>query len=152
VLRELLTEYLRDMAEWFEIPVDLERTYPFDGYDAYLAKLGDAVVGFALIGSLAEWLGDIDGHDVHEFFILRQFRRSGFGRMIAAKLWDERAGEWLVRVLEANVPAILFWRAAISSYALDYEEEGRMVNGRSWRFFRFTSNSALVGRLSTRPT
>jgi predicted acetyltransferase len=59
---------------------------------------------------------------------------------MAAILWNQYPGEWLVRVLESNAPALLFWRTAISLYTQDScQEEWRIVNGRSWRFFKFES-------------
>jgi predicted acetyltransferase len=153
ILRNLFEHYLHDMAEWFEIDTKPDGSYSYDtsqiwknGYDAYLAKAGDSLTGFALVGSAAEWLGDIGAHDVHEFFVLRRFRRSGVGKRMATLLWNERPGQWLVRVLESNEPAVLFWRATISSHSRgSYEEESRIVNGRPWRFFRFVSNGAGPG-------
>jgi predicted acetyltransferase len=147
VLRNLFEHYLHDMAEWFDIDTKADGSYSYDtsqiwekGYDAYLAKVGDSIAGFALIGSAAEWLGDIGAHDVDEFFVIRRFRRSGVGRRMATFLWDERPGEWLVRVLEGNAPAVSFWRTAILSYSLDsFNEEANIVRGRPWRFFRFVS-------------
>ena len=121
VLRNLFEHYLHDMAEWFEIDTQAGGSYSYDtssvwdnGYDAYLAKVGDSIAGFALVGSAVEWLGDIGAHDVHEFFVIRGFRRNGVGQGMATALWNERSGEWLVRVLELNAPAVLFWRTAIS--------------------------------------
>jgi len=148
VLRNLFEHYLHDISEWFEIDTKADGSYSYDtasiwkdGYEAYLAKVGDSITGFALVGSADEWLGKIDAHDVHEFFVLRKFRRSGMGQRMASLLWNERPGEWLVRVLEANAPAVPFWRASISSYSRGvYKEDQRIVNGRSWRFFRFVSN------------
>jgi predicted acetyltransferase len=149
-LQNLFEHYLHDMAEWFEVDTKPAGGHAYDtssiwenGCDAYLAKLGDSPVGFAVVGSAVEWLGDIGAHDVHEFFVIRGFRRSGVGQRMAAVLWDERPGNWLVRVLEANAPAVHFWRSAISTHSRgSYEEEGRIVNGRSWRFFRFVSIGA----------
>jgi predicted acetyltransferase len=148
VLRSLFEHYLRDMAEWFPIDTKTDGSYSYDissiwenGYDAYLAKIDDSIAGFALVGSAAEWLGDIGALDVHEFFVIRRFRRSGFGQRMVTLLWNERPGKWLVRALEANTPAVLFWRTAISNHSRNsFEEERRMVNGRAWRFFRFISN------------
>jgi predicted acetyltransferase len=103
---------------------------------------GDSLVGFALVGSAAEWLGDIGAHDVHEFFIIRGFRRSGFGERLAAFIWDEHPGEWLVRVLEANAAAVLFWRSLVANYANGlYLEEERISKSRPWRFFRFATKT-----------
>ncbi len=148
VLRNLFEHYLHDMAEWFDVDTKPDGSYSYDtsgiwknGYDAYLAKVGDLPAGFALVGSAAEWLGDIGTHDVHEFFVLRAFRRNGFGRRMAALVWEEHPGEWLVRVLELNAAAVHFWRTSIASYSHGlYEEDGCIVKGRPWRFFRFVSS------------
>ena len=149
MLRDLFEHYLHDMSEWFEFDTKADGSYSYDvaqvwrdGYDAYLARIGDSIAGFALIGSGAEWLDGIDSHDVHEFFVIRRYRRSGAGRAMACLLWDERPGEWLVRVFEGNVPAVPFWRAAVASYSGGvYSEETRVITGKAWRFFRFLSKA-----------
>ena len=150
LLRNLSEHYCHDMSEWFELDTGADGRYSYDTAsvwekrcDAYLAKVGDSIAGFALIGSGGEWLGDIGAHDVHEFFIMRKFRRHGVGRSMATFLWNEHPGEWLVRVLEANAPATTFWRGEISIYSFgSYREEQHTVGGRPWKFFRFLSNRA----------
>jgi predicted acetyltransferase len=140
------------MSEWFELDTGADGRYSCDtasvwekGYDAYLAKVGDSIAGFALIGSGGEWLGDIGAHDVHEFFIMRKFRRHGVGRSMATFLWNEHPGEWLVRVLEANAPAITFWRGEIATYSLgSYREEQHIVNGRSLEILPVCVESCLA--------
>ncbi len=147
VLQNLFQHYLHDMSEWFDVDTKADGSFSYDtsviwlnGYDTYLAKVGDSIAGFALVGSAAEWLGDVSAHDIHEFFVLRKFRRSGIGRKMATLLWNEYPGEWLVRVLETNAPAVAFWRTAISNYTCgSYQEEERIADGRAWRFFRFAS-------------
>jgi predicted acetyltransferase len=150
LLRNLLEHYCYDMSEVFEVDTGADGRYSYDtfsvwakGCDAYLAKVGDSIAGFAIIGSGDEWLGAIGAQDVHEFFIMRKFRRCGFGQSMATFLWNAYPGEWLVRVLEANALAISFWRTAISRYTLgSYREEQKVVHGRRWRFFRFVSTGA----------
>ena len=148
LLRNLFEHYVYDMAEWFEIDTKADGSYSYDtsvvwknGDNAYIAKVDDSIAGFAIVGSAGEWLGDSDAFDVHEFFVIRRFRRRGFGQRMATLLWNERPGEWLVRVLESNTPAALFWRTAIASYSHgSYAEEGWIVNARPWVFFRFISH------------
>ena len=150
LLRNLFEHYCHDMSEWFDLDTSADGSYSYDTasiwaneYGAYLAKDGSTIAGFALIGSAFNWLGDASVRDVHEFFVLRKFRRRGVGQRMAALLWNEHPGKWLVRVLEANAPAVLFWQAAISGYSLgSFQEEQRVIEGLSWRFFRFVSNSA----------
>jgi predicted acetyltransferase len=147
LLRNLFEHYIHDMAEFFDIDTGADGSYSYDtsaiwtrGDEVYLAKSSDSIAEFALVGSAVEWLGDSSTYDMREFFVIRRFRRSGFGRTIATYVWNQHPGEWLVRVVERNVAAVLFWRTAISRQSPgSYVEEGRMVNGRPWRFFRFTS-------------
>jgi predicted acetyltransferase len=147
LLRNLCEHYCYDMSEFFEIDTGIDGSYSYDTasvwakrHDVYLAKVGHAIAGFAIIGSCDEWLGAIGTHDVQEFFIMRKFRRCGFGQSMATFLWKEHPGEWLVRVLEANALAISFWRTAISRYSFgSYREEQNVVHGRPWKFFRFVS-------------
>jgi predicted acetyltransferase len=156
LLRNLSELYCHDMSEWFELDTGTDGRYSYDtasvwakGYHAYLARVGDSIAGFALIGSGSEWLGDVGAHDVHEFFIMRKFRRRGVGRSMATFLWNAHPGDWLVRVLEANAPAVTFWRGGISICSLDsYKEEQHIVDGRPWKFFRFVSNGAKPGMSS----
>jgi predicted acetyltransferase len=150
LLRNLFEHYCYDMSEFFEVDTGPDGSYSWDtasiwekGSDAYLARAGASIAGFAVIGSGAEWLGSTGTHDVREFFIMRRFRRCGFGRSMAAFLWNEYPGEWLVRVFEGNALAIPFWRNAVSRYASgSYREERRVVHGRPWRFFRLVSTGA----------
>jgi predicted acetyltransferase len=149
LLRNLFEHYIHDMAQWFEIDTKADGSYSYDtsviwesGYDAYLAKIGDSIAGFAIVAPALEWLGDIPAHDMREFFVIRRFRRSGFGERMATLVWNERPGEWLIRVLESNAAAVLFWRTTIARHSSGAcAEECRLVNGRPWRFFRFASNT-----------
>jgi len=152
VLRNLFEHYLHDMSEWFQFDTQSDGSYSYDTAgiwkkpcSAYLARVNAALAGFALIGSAQQWLGDPGAgvHDVHEFFVLRRFRRDGLGRRLAERLWAQHPGDWLVRAAEANRPAVAFWRNAIASYAGgSYGEEECTSNGRSWRYFRFEARPA----------
>ncbi len=154
LLRNLFEHYCYDMSEFFEVDAGADGSYSYDtgsiwatNYEVYVVKAGGSIAGFALIGVADEWLGTTGTHDIHEFFVMRRFRRCGLGRRMAAFLWNTHAGEWLVRVFEANSPAVSFWRAAVSHYSSGlYREERRVVNGRAWRFFRFVSTGANVRR------
>jgi predicted acetyltransferase len=91
VLWDLFQHYLRDMAEWFEVEANSDGSYSYDtsviwekGYDASLAKLGDSVAAFALVGSADEYLSEVGARDVHEFFVLRKFRRDGWRSICGA--------------------------------------------------------------------
>jgi predicted acetyltransferase len=147
LLRNLFEHYIHDMSEWFDVDTKADGSYSYDtstiwrnGSRAYVAKVDDSIAGFALVGSAIEWLGDAGSYDVHEFFVMRRFRGRGHGQRMAALVWNELPGAWLVRVLELNTPAVMFWRRVIAKYSqASYQEEERIVNGDRWRFFRFQS-------------
>jgi predicted acetyltransferase len=149
LLRNLFEHYVYEMAVWFEIDTQPDGSYSYDtspiwenGWDVYVARLGDSIAGFAIVAPAGEWLAQAGGRDVREFFVIRRFRRSGLGQEMASAIWSQYPGEWLVRVVEVNEPAVHFWRTAISRFSQgSFTEEVRIVNGRSWRFFRFISNT-----------
>ncbi len=159
LLRNLFEHYCHDMSEWFDVDTGTDGRYSYNtasiwakDYRAYLATIGASIAGFAVIGSGAEWLGDPGAQDVHEFFVMRKFRRRGVGQRMAIRLWNEHPGEWLVRVFEANAPAVQFWRTAISAYSMgSYSEMRRFIDGRSWRFFRFVARGPAGNMSDIRP-
>jgi predicted acetyltransferase len=146
VLANLFELYLHDMAEWFGFDLRADGRYGYEltaGKEAYLVRVDGALAGFALAHSAAPWLDDPDSMDVDEFFIVRRFRRHGLGAQVAGWLWDRYPALWLVRVFEANLPAVPFWRSTIAAYTnQDFTEERRVIDDRPWRFFSFDSHSA----------
>jgi len=145
LLRNLYEHYIHDMSEWLPLDTRADGSYSFDtamlwreGYEVYLAREGELIVGFAITGTAAEWSAAAGAHDVHEFFILRRFRRTGAGKQLAEHIFNLYPGGWVVRVLENNLPAVPFWRAAVAAFTGGaYIEESRVVKERDWRFFRF---------------
>jgi len=131
VLRNLFEHYLHDMAEWFLFDSREDGAYHFateevwGTYRVYLLYAARIPVGFALVGSADEYLARGGVHDMDEFFVVRRHRRHG-----------------LVRVYEANLPAVPFWRAAISSYTRDaFVEQARSVRDRPWSYFEFRADA-----------
>ena len=80
---------------------------------AFLIKHGSNVAGFAFATRGSPMSEDPEDLDVAEFFVLREYRRSGVGREAAMALWDGVPGHWVVRVSEANRPGLRFWREVI---------------------------------------
>jgi predicted acetyltransferase len=148
VLRNLFEHYLHDMAEWFLFDSHEDGAYQYptetiweNGCRAYLLYAGKIPTGFALIGTADTHLERVDVHDMHEFFVVRRHRGHGVGRSFTTDVWAAHPGEWLVRALQANEPAIPFWRSAISTYTDGrFGEETRTVDGRPWSYFTFQSN------------
>jgi predicted acetyltransferase len=61
---------------------------------------------------------------VSEFFVLKMYRRKGFGRHAALALFTQFNGRWQLSVLVRNTPAIQFWRSIIAEHTRgDFQEE-----------------------------
>jgi predicted acetyltransferase len=130
------------MSEWFgnEVLPDGSFAYDLERWwrerEVYLATAADALVGFAVIGNAQQWTGNPAAHDVAEFFVLRKYRRQGVGNSLAQLVWNQHPGEWLVRVLAANLPAVAFWRRAITQCNATHQEQQLSIGDRSWIFLR----------------
>jgi predicted acetyltransferase len=150
VLGNLFEHYLHDMAEWFLFDAHEDGLYHFstervwqDGYHVHLLYSNQIPVGFALVGTADEFLERSGVHDMDEFFVARRHRGRGLGKAFAAHLWAEYPGEWLVRVFQANLPAMPFWRAAISAHTAGrFDESVRSVKEAPWSYFTFESCKA----------
>lgn len=149
ILGNLLELYCHDMSEWFLNDTDESARYDYPmqrqwdaGVQVHLAYAGKMPIGFALVGSAAAFTGDKRALDLDEFFVVRRHRRSGVGLALARHVWDTYPGPWLVRVFQGNLPALPFWRAAITEYTGGaFEEEVRDVGERRWSYFTFEARA-----------
>jgi predicted acetyltransferase len=149
LIANLFNFYLHDMAEWFIFDVGADGTYGYDlqphwqrGEEFYIARCGGQLAGFALVGSADPWIATRGGYDVVEFFVIRRYRHTGIAEAFAREIWDMHRGPWVVRVFRGNLPAIPFWRKAVSHYTREaHTEEHRIVNDKPWSFFHFDNRA-----------
>jgi predicted acetyltransferase len=81
---------------------------------------------------------DPDVYDVAEFFVMRQYRRSGVGHAAAFLLWNRFPGVWTVRVSEGNAGAVSFWSDVVADFARGSATiSSREGNPSAWRVFLF---------------
>lgn len=145
VLRNLYQLYIHDMSEWLAIELSSDGRFAFDtaalwagDVAVHLARFDGALAGFGVTQSADPWLGRQAARDVKDLFVLRRHRRHGVGRALAAHLFGTSPGEWLVRVLAANAPAVPFWRGVIREHRGGGCEETTVSSGgRDWIRFRF---------------
>ncbi len=148
LITNLFEFYLHDMAEWFLFDVGDDGNFRYDmskhwarGDEVYIARCGGKLVGFALVTLAKHIVPDTEGYDVEEFFVIRRYRHTGAGEVLAKAIWDMHPGQWLVRVYEGNLPAIPFWRKIISRYTNDRQiEERRIANNKAWAYFHFNNS------------
>ncbi|MBS0289828.1 MAG: GNAT family N-acetyltransferase [Proteobacteria bacterium] len=81
---------------------------------AFLIKIDDELAGFLFVNKL-EVMPEVDWN-IGEFFIVAKFQRSGIGRTIAKRIFDQFPGEWSVGAIPQNTRALNFWRKIIVEY------------------------------------
>jgi predicted acetyltransferase len=81
----------------------------------YLIYDDGRIAGFALVAG-EPYSSEGSDYSLAEFFVLRQNRLRGVGRMAAHLVFDEFHGVWDVYQMPANQPAIKFWTEAIHQY------------------------------------
>jgi len=115
VLRHLIELYAYDFSEFTDEDINEHGSFGYRYFDHYwtepdrhpfLFRVDGRIAGFAFVRSGRP-------HDMAEFFVLRKYRGRGVGMHAARSLFATFPGDWQVRQLAANAPAIAFWRAAI---------------------------------------
>ncbi len=115
-----------------------DRRFPF------LIRCDGRVAGFAFATRGSPVVADADVFDVAEFFVLRQYRRSGVGREAALLLWNRFPGAWTVRVSEGNSGAVSFWSDVVANFTRgSLTESTRDGSPNAWRVFSFDVESPL---------
>lgn len=90
---------------------------------------GDQPVGFAMVarGSATPGGGAVD-YRMAEFFVSREFRRRGVGRLAVELILNRFAGRWEITEYQRNPGAVSFWRRVVASYTQGRYQE-RVSNG-----------------------
>ena len=126
VLRQLMELYNHDFSEYTKEDVDEHGFYGYTYLDHYwteetrtpfLIKVDGKLAGFVLVRLTdCPYIQNRKVHNISEFFIMRKYRRLNVGNFAAKSIFDLFKGEWGVRVLHVNKPALPFWRKVIDEY------------------------------------
>ena len=144
-LTSLLKTYIAEMIQYVnESDVDdvtqrlineLENYKAEENRWPYLITSDSAVAGFCFLRYFPQEPGT---YDIDQFFVLKDFRRTGIGSACLAKLIALHPGKWLIRVLKTNEGALAFWLRAVAACAgEDYERSLAIDNGTEKHFIRF---------------
>lgn len=152
-LSELLEHYVRELSTVFAIDADVDGRFRYDKLPlywiqpdqrfAFFIRSGKDRIGVALATRESATTDAPEHFDVAEFFVLPTHRGRGVGRQAACLLWDRLAGPWVVRVFQANVAALPFWRNTVQSYTGGtFSVSERSSELGSWHVFSFRSAAA----------
>jgi len=150
ILANLLELYAHDFSEFHPVVLNTDGRFGYKGLEeywslpdryAFLFTVEGNLAGMALIKKGSEITRDPSVWDIHEFFVLRGFRKRGVGSAAAHEIWRRFEGSWEVRVMKSNVPALSFWRRAISTFTRNPAEPTQIEkDGQHWNVFSFESS------------
>lgn len=124
ILQNLYQFYHYDFSQYTEEDINNEGLYDVSleyfwedpRWNPYFIYSDGKIVGF-LVVLFENYDVDPDPtHVIYDFMILKKYRRIGFGKEAAMKAFDLFKANWAVAQMNANEPAILFWRNIISNY------------------------------------
>ncbi|RXZ77437.1 GNAT family N-acetyltransferase [Paenibacillaceae bacterium] len=128
ILSNLYQLYDYDFSEYTKQDINKEGRYDvnidffWEGdnrWHPYLIELSGILAGFVVV--LLENM-DIDPdptHVIYDFMILKKFRKTGIGHAAAIQTLEMYKANWEIAQMQANIPAISFWRKLIKNYTKD---------------------------------
>jgi len=133
LLEQLLQFYLYDFSEMDDEEVDESGRFRYPvtgpygrepGRHALLLRVRGKPAGFVLVDERSPIPGSEDRRYVREFFVMRAYRRHGYGAAMAWAIFDRFPGRWQVEQIGPNVGAQAFWRrvnqqGGIGGYDID---------------------------------
>lgn len=134
VLEQLWTMFRHDMSAFTGVLPDnqgrfrqerLDAALGEPGWAAYLARLGSAPVGLAVVRGL-----DAEERIISSFFIVHGARRLGVGRAAVELVTREHPGRWSVAFQDSNAVASRFWITMAAEADARWTLEHREVPGR----------------------
>jgi len=123
VLKRLIEEYERELLN-IEEPEEykyLDSYWEKENRFPYFIKVDEKIAGFALINDYN--LVNKDGKNIAEFYVKKEFRKNGIGKMAAMEIFDLFKGNWEIRELKENIDGQNFWKKVINEYIKGNFEE-----------------------------
>jgi predicted acetyltransferase len=149
LLENLLELYIHDLSAIFvDVKLGADGRFGYPDLASYLAGSSDKraflircegrIAGFVLARRGSPVAEDPEVLDIAEYFVLRQFRGRGVGRLAAQVLWDNLQGSWTIRAAAVNPDAVAFWRSVVGGYTSNTARESERRDGaKHWIVFSF---------------
>lgn len=116
VLNRLIQDYERELLK-VEEPEEykyLDSYWEKENRFPYFIKVDEKIAGFVLVNDYN--LVNKNGKNVSEFYVKKEFRKNGIGKMTATKVFNLFKGNWEIRELKENIDGQYFWRKVVDDY------------------------------------
>ena len=119
--------WLQDLDEQARFGFDLTRHRKAATSRAYIIRLESQYVGFALTAPAI--VTRTEGTWMEQFFILKRYRRTGAGRLLARHVLFANPGLWELGQMPGNHVASSFWRKVVTEITGGNYEEVQVTEG-----------------------
>lgn len=126
LIDDMLQAYALDLLPYMDIPRSENGRFEYPELDTYwqepedrfpfLIEKDGQVAGFVLVNRCFNFI-DPTAWSIEEFYIAREFRRTGVGKVAARQAFHRFPGRWEVDVIASNKPALAFWDVVIGQTA-----------------------------------
>ena len=135
----MLELYQHDLSDIWDQDIDaqgeygyrLDRYWDNSGSDSdchpFVATVDGKYAGFALVDGAVK-VGSA-GYWMDQFFVLKKYRRTGLGSVLARQVFAALPGSWEVGQMTDNHAAQSFWREVISQYTDGQFVERKLTAG-----------------------
>jgi predicted acetyltransferase len=121
-ISRMLELYQHDLSDIWQQDLDdrgeygyaLDRFWSQTNCWPFVFMAAGKYAGFALVDVAVKFPGD--DYWMDQFFVLRRYRRRGFGQAAAHHVFESLRGRWEVGQMPRNLPAQAFWRRVIAEY------------------------------------
>lgn len=147
LLANLLELYAYDFTEFCDLDIGDDGFYGYERLPLYwtestrfpyLIYINKKIAGFILVQQGSPISDDMTVWDIPDFFVMKKYKRQGFGTAAAHKIWEQFKGSWQVRVLVGNQIACSFWRQAIKKFiSVTPAKTEVTVKGEDWVIYTF---------------
>ncbi|PWB35094.1 GNAT family N-acetyltransferase [Pseudomonas sp. SDI] len=142
LIRNLYQFYAYETSDWEQEDVEvdgrfyihdehLRRYWDTPQWSANLVLVDGFIAGFMLIERSE--LPGIEAQELADLFILKRYRRRGFGRLLAREVLMNAEHAWLVRFYEQDEAAAAFWHSVLEGLPrtvkpISLDDEPELVN------------------------
>ena len=124
-MMNLLEKYLYEFSQWDKNDVNENGLYGYEYLDCYFEednrypyfiKIDEKIAGLILISDYPEVPEESTDFCLSEFFIMHKYRRKGYGKKAAFKVFDLHHGKWQLKRHPHNEASVKFWNNVIDEY------------------------------------
>lgn len=110
-----------DLAQQCSDELQLPKT-TIKSSDAFVVMLDNEVIALAIKGE------SLEQHTLAMLYVLPQYRRQGYGSMLARYVFRQFAGDWQIKVGEQRSELNQFWQSTLAQFEYGFYDQTQIID------------------------